>query len=1010
MYRLIIVVFTLMFAYQYSYSAEDRFQQKVVYEIDVRLDDQQQMLHGYEVIHYTNHSPDLLEVIYLHLWPNAYRNNRTTLAREQFELEGKHHLFNIPSQRGYIDSLDFRVNQQPVDWDYHPEHLDIGRLKLNEPLEPGETITITTPFRVKIPLAVTSRLGYVDQSYKISHWYPKPAVYDQNGWNLISYQDQADFYSEFGAYKVNITLPENYVVAATGVLVTESERKWLNEKARRTNQKLGFNVFDTEIPISSPNEKTIQYEADTALDFAWFADKRYHVLKKDFRIPQSGRNVTSSVFFTNEQAELWLDANAYVESVLQRFSGWYGAYPYETYSVVLGAPGSQNKAMGYGNLSSVGYVASSGQLEQAIVKTASKAWFSSLLHFNEYHFPFMDEGLSEFSEVRYFSVPGQEPMKFYEYYDIKEGVARFLGIDHLDFYAEQDLKYVFNARRNLDQPTRTTTKQLSRVNKYAVAEAKSAKAFMHLMHYLGERQFDQVLRSFISKWKFSHVQPTDLQPFFRSKTGKKLDWFFQELLENDQTVDYALRKHKNGRLLVKNKGSVAAPLVIAGKNGEEIQFRRWYEGFQGQQWLMVPTTNAEVLELDPNHVMVDLYRHNNRLKTHGLFPGAEPLKLEFFGLMNDPDYTQIHYFPSLGWNYYDKTMLGMLLYDAPLPPDQFDYILSPFFSTGNSTLSGTGFVEWKIFPKHIFRKVQWRISAKRFGFSDLYGGMYEQFYSHLNFYLNAKSSKAFADNKLHLSATYATDIYDVVKKIENNGEGPLGKNIYVNLSLHHDYSDRTINPYHIMAGYEWSPDFSRATLETGYQYSYYMNEGLSFRFFGGVFLNKASDLPWNYGFHLSGGNGWQDYRYQHTYLGRFENPTDEYANQLFVQQYYPEEGAFTTYSALGITKDWLASLHVKTAVPVIEDLPIHLYANVGTFGTIAPVEGVAIENKTWAYETGVEFSFLNLLDIYFPVTTSQNLRKASDYITTRYGEKIRFHMKFDLLRPERLIEEIEAFF
>ena len=137
-------------------------------------------------------------------------------------------MFNDPELRGYIDSLDFKVEGNQVQWDLLPGFPDICKIILNTPLKPGDTIYITTPFHVKIPEGVTSRLGHIGESYQISQWYPKPAVYDKSGWHQMPYLDQGEFFSEFGSFDVSITLPANYVVGATGNLQNEEEKRLLD--------------------------------------------------------------------------------------------------------------------------------------------------------------------------------------------------------------------------------------------------------------------------------------------------------------------------------------------------------------------------------------------------------------------------------------------------------------------------------------------------------------------------------------------------------------------------------------------------------------------------------------------------------------------------------------------------------------------------------------------------------------------------------------------------------------
>lgn len=98
--------------------------------------------------------------------------------------------FANDEQRGFIDSLNFRVDDKVVSLVYDSINIDICKIVLNKPLLPNDTILITTPFRIKIPDAKFSRLGHVGQSYMISQWYPKPAVYDKDGWHTMPYLSQ----------------------------------------------------------------------------------------------------------------------------------------------------------------------------------------------------------------------------------------------------------------------------------------------------------------------------------------------------------------------------------------------------------------------------------------------------------------------------------------------------------------------------------------------------------------------------------------------------------------------------------------------------------------------------------------------------------------------------------------------------------------------------------------------------------------------------------------------------
>lgn len=218
------LLLALMFFSSTAFSQnQSYFQQEVNYTINVALNDEAHELSGDIEMEYTNHSPDALAEIYMHLWPNAYKNAKTALAKQQLRLGNKFMFYALEKELGYIDQLHFKVNGAEVVWEYDSEHIDIAKLSLKTPLESGQTIVISTPFHVKIPSGKISRLGHVDQSYQITQWYPKPAVYDQDGWHAMPYLNMGEFYSEYGSFDVSITLPSNYVVGATGDLQTDSE-------------------------------------------------------------------------------------------------------------------------------------------------------------------------------------------------------------------------------------------------------------------------------------------------------------------------------------------------------------------------------------------------------------------------------------------------------------------------------------------------------------------------------------------------------------------------------------------------------------------------------------------------------------------------------------------------------------------------------------------------------------------------------------------------------------------
>ena len=208
-----LIFFSILFG---DAKAQQKYwQQQVNYNIAVTLNDKEKTLDGVEKITYINNSPDTLHYLWIHLWMNAYKNDKTAFSEQQLANGNTQFYFSKDADKGYINRLNFRTENKTLTQTDHPYYIDIVKIELAEPLLPNATTVISTPFHVKLPYNF-SRGGYVGNSFQVTQWFPKVAMYDANGWHEMPYLDQGEYYSNFGDYDVQITLPENYVVAATG--------------------------------------------------------------------------------------------------------------------------------------------------------------------------------------------------------------------------------------------------------------------------------------------------------------------------------------------------------------------------------------------------------------------------------------------------------------------------------------------------------------------------------------------------------------------------------------------------------------------------------------------------------------------------------------------------------------------------------------------------------------------------------------------------------------------------
>ncbi len=969
------------------------FQQEVNYHIQVALDDNAHELKGFEKIEYINNSPDALSYIYFHLWPNAYKNNTTALCRQLLENGEDKLYFAKDSERGFIDGLDFKSNGIPLKWELEESNIDICIVFLNEPLMPGEKVDITTPFRVKIPLGIYSRLGHMGQAYQITQWYPKPAVYDHKGWHPMPYLNQGEFYSEFGTYDVYITLPENYVVGATGDLVNgENEIAWLNEKALLTQNKTEFSS-DMSFPPSSQTTKTLHYRQNQVHDFAWFADKRYHVLKGLVKLPHSGNTVTLWAMFTNSEPYLWMRSIEYLHDAVYFYSLWNGDYPYRQVTAVDGAL-SAGAGMEYPNVTVIGKSSSAFALETVIMHEVGHNWFYGILGSNERDHPWMDEGLNSLNELRYLET---------KYPDAgilgPANTARFIKNTfdiHQSHTAQYYLAYLLQARRSLDQPIEEKSQHYSKMNYGAIVYSKTAAAFNFLRAYLGNELFDKCMQAYYEKWKFKHTYPEDLRAVFEEITQKDLSWFFVDILQTTKKTDYHIGRIKKNPedstqylVKIKNKGKIASPFSISSISGNEIHYTLFYEGVNKKTFVSFPIGTFKALRIDAEEKALEYTTRNNTIRRKGPFKKIEPIRLQWLGSLENNYKNQLFYTPIAGWNIHNGFMAGLAVYNQTVPYKKAEYVFAPMWAFKSQTPVGFSSLAYNFYPRQLFQHIRLATNARSFS---------HYAYPFLTHYKLAPEADIRVKNKDYRSRkSYHIYLRHLRMWEEQNVwiQGNSSKNLhqfYVNQLVLSLKNTEPINPYTIILNTQQSIGMLKTSLEASifFRYKEDKNKGFGARFFIGRILNNQYNDP---RFNLTFSER-PDYLYDDLYLGRN-------AGNFLNQQYTVYEGGFKNLMPVRSFNRWLNAINLSTTIPKV---PIKLYADLGFAGfEYQDASGNLIDDASEpVYLAGIAYQVIpQFCEIYFPLLYSHNPNAL------KYAEKIRFTLYLSAANPFKAIRTIQ---
>lgn len=515
------LIIILVFFSTITFAQEKYWQQQVSYDIDVTLNDQEKSLKGFEKIVYKNNSPSSLDFIWFHIWPNAYKDESTALF-EQLKNDTARAGKLEKVTYGSIEGLNFKVNGKVAKTEPHPnpQYIDVIKVKLATPLKPGDSVSITTDFKVKLP-SYFSRSGFGDGEFMVCQWYPKPAVFDKNGWHEFPYLDMGEYYSDYASFNVNITLPASYVVGATGVLQNVDELA--------TYKSIGAkNVADRKakpVLYTAKNKngvKKLNYKMNNVPDFAWFAAKDF-VIQYDTLKLESGRIIDAFTYYHDKDSTIWNNSVDYAKDAVKRYSKWIGEYEYPVVQVVEGPKNNSSGGMEYPTIT---LITSPGANEEAldavITHEVGHNWFMSMLGSNERQYAWLDEGLNTYFQFRYEAEKYRSNTVFGDRIPVEVQalpVKEFLGA-------------IYGGLTGIpmESPIDIPSDKFKSSDEYSTASYLKTALWLYILESgVGRERIDNAFKLYFDRWKGKHPQPEDLKAAFETSLGIDLTKYFELL-------------------------------------------------------------------------------------------------------------------------------------------------------------------------------------------------------------------------------------------------------------------------------------------------------------------------------------------------------------------------------------------------------------------------------------------------------------------------------------------------
>lgn len=950
------------------------FQQDVDYKIEVTLDDENHILRGQETIDYKNNSKDTLRFLLFHLWANAYKDDKSTYTEHEVANGDTKFYYSKEEQRGFIDSLEFKVDNENVNISNFNNLEDVILVELNHPLLPNEHIEINTPFRLVIP-EVFSRLGHDEQDYQISQWYPKPAVYDSKGWHPLPYLDQGEFYSEFGRFDVSISVPQNYIVAATGNLQNESEKQFLTQIKNDTTKR---NI------VSDKEYKTLHFIQENVHDFAWFASKEYRI-EETFVTLKNGHKVQCTSYFKPKNKKKYEGSSKIIAQTITNYSKLVGNYPYDYASIVDGTL-LAGGGMEYPMITVIGNVHDKTELQTVIVHEVGHNWFQGILGTNERDHAWMDEGMNSFYENKVVNI-----------IDNLNTEKKEDKIQNLTKELNGNFIYQLSAKQQQDQIINSTSAEFTSINYGGCVYYKSAALFAYLESYLGIEIFNKAMQLYFETWKYKHPYPEDFRTIIESIAGKKLEWFFDDGLNSTKKIDYKIKvKKKDNQYIIsaKNKKDFKGPIPINAMIKDSIAETKWIEFPYHKAVSFTDNKNITAYKIDGKKTLPEINITNNFYEKNRLFHRFK-FKPQLGTEFRISEKNKLFFLPAYGYNYYDKAMLGLTIHNLKIPNNQFQFALAPLYSFGSKSLVGSGVIGYSIFPSTIFQKVT-------FG---LQGNTYHHKRSNLNSskyifarHIKISPSVLFEFKKPTLrnpvTKTLLLQYFNISNQNFNytlNSIDSLYRPNIVNYEAAHygiiaykHNNERTFNPFDYAIKAEGNNTFVKLGLTTHLKINYNVkNKAFYVRAFAGKFIdlkNNANPYILRNQYLNTSFTADNDYAYNDVYLARDEQ------KGILSHQVSMREGGFKVKtnllsSPIGISNNWLTTVNMRTDLPIKSIIKLQLFLDVATFADAGKLN--ASGNKA-IYEAGAELHlFKDILIIYAPLVLSKDLK---DYVKSTYSK------------------------
>lgn len=888
---------------------------------------------------YHNTTNDTLVSIVLNDWNNAFVDKNTPLAKRfSDEFYRGFHLAKA-ADRGKTTIINLtETNYSALEWERNAQDPDYIIVNLNRKLLPNEKIDLHLNYIVKIPNNKFTHFGF-DQNggMLLKNWFLSPARFE-NGffvkYNNFNLDDIANAVSD---YEVEIKIPNQYSITTD-----------LNSVTKDTSNE-SYNVYS--------------FSGRNRTDFSLYIEKQNSFRTYDNGSLQVETNLKNKKIDEFQKAIIINRVVSYAEKFI-------GKYPYEKITVSQ-ADYDRNPFYGLNQLPSfISPFEDDFMFEIQFLKTFLNNYLKNSLRLDPRKDNWIYDGIQIYTMMKYMEENHQDEKMLGRLSDMK--LFKSYNITNLTFNEQYSYYYMLMARKNLDQPLGDPKTTLIKFNEQIASKYRAGLSLSYLDDYLNHDIVPKSVKEFYNLNQIGQSNRYDFEKILTQKSPKNIDWFFKTIIDSRDIIDYKFsnvsRTADSVTFSVKNKTGIYAPIPIYGIKKKEVVFKEWIEPTKKDSVYEFSRKNADKIVINYNNEVPEYNQRNNwrSLKNVSL---NRPIKFNFAKDLEDPDYNQILYIPTLNYNYYDGFTPGIRFHNKTILDKPFNFDINPAYSIKAGSISGSSAFSWNQYYRNsTLYNVRYSISQNYFHYAP--NATYLRLNPMVVFRIREKD---FRDNRKQMFMFRQVIVNREASDYITDNSSP---NYSIFNARYSNTKTELIDHFNFMTDLQFSSGFGKVSGEVEYRRLFENNKKLNLRLYAGSFLYNTTNSDY-FSFGLDRPT---DYLFDYNLFGRSES------TGFFSQQYVIAEGGFKSQLEPSYANQWMATLNASYAIWNW----VELYGDIGFLKN-------RHQGEFFAYDSGVRLNLVpDYFELYFPVYSNNGW----EITQPKYNEKIRFIITFS---PKTLV-------